>query len=135
MKPPAKEDVNKTDVNPFQGWFFRDSSDDLDAMESQAYSFNVTAVSIFLIEALVVTSTMGAKSTMTKIGLSLLNIGYSKYMVIFKYVIFKCKFSRPEQPMSLNAKVKHQFFENNFSHTIASIVWSSGVLKQNQFVC
>lgn len=78
MKPPAKDDVNKTDVNPFQGWFFRDSSDDLDAMESQAYTLNVTAVSIFLIEALVVTSTMGAKSTVTKIDLSLLDIGYSK---------------------------------------------------------
>ncbi|KAL0832534.1 hypothetical protein ABMA28_000744 [Loxostege sticticalis] len=38
VKPPPKDNVNKTDdINPFQGWYFRDSSDDLDAMESQLY--------------------------------------------------------------------------------------------------
>ncbi|XP_068631046.1 tolloid-like protein 1 [Battus philenor] len=38
LKPPPKETKNETGTQQFRDWFFRDSSDDLEAMESQFYN-------------------------------------------------------------------------------------------------
>ncbi|RVE47431.1 hypothetical protein evm_007941 [Chilo suppressalis] len=39
VKPPPKKDINDTEpADPFKNWFFRDSTTDLDAMESQSYN-------------------------------------------------------------------------------------------------
>jgi hypothetical protein len=45
VRPPPKDNVNATEADLFKNWFFRDSSDDLEAMESQAYIYNNTDVS------------------------------------------------------------------------------------------